>query len=282
MKKRINIIYVLSQGRSGSTVLDLILGSYKNNISLGELHNLYWDIKENNICSCGNKILNCAFWSKYLNEKEIIKKISIYREKSGSGKRYRKTKLNKIYKTKYDNLDISGYTYASKNYELLEKIIDREKYTDEICFIDSSKDPYRLYDLLHSGLFNIKIIYLKKNPFAWIFSIHKNNKNISILKIIRSIIDYKIDHFIFETILRRIDENLYLKINYNIIQNSEHFEALIENFLNINNKKEKNEHHIVSGNKIKYSYKEFKPDHSYKNSFINKYRYMINLFIKNV
>ena len=61
MKKRINIIYVLSQGRSGSTVLDLILGNYKNNVSLGELHNLYWDIHEDNICSCGNKILNCSF-----------------------------------------------------------------------------------------------------------------------------------------------------------------------------------------------------------------------------
>ncbi len=282
MKKRINIIYVLSQGRSGSTVLDLVLGNYKNNVSLGEFHNLYWDIHEDNICSCGNKILNCSFWSNYINEKENIKEISSYREKSGSGKRFRRKKLNKIFKTKYDNLDKSSYTYASKSYELLKKIIDREKYSNDICFIDSSKDPYRLYDLLHSGLFDIKIIYLKKNPFAWIYSILKNKKKIGILNIIKSILDYKIDHFIYETIIRKVDKRLCLKINYNKIQNIQHFESIIESFLNINNKKEKNEHHIISGNKIKYSYKEFKPDNNYKDSFIYKYKFMINLFIKNV
>jgi hypothetical protein len=39
--------------------------------------------------------------------------------------------------------------------------------------VDASKDPYRLLWLIRSGLFNIKVIHMVKNPPAFIYSVTK-------------------------------------------------------------------------------------------------------------
>ena len=68
------VIYIISLGHSGSTLIDCILGTHPTFHSSGELRYLNWQLertknslatlKTQNICTCGNDFRNCNFWSK--------------------------------------------------------------------------------------------------------------------------------------------------------------------------------------------------------------------------
>ena len=55
-------VYILSAGRSGSTLTSLILGSHPNAVSVGELFHLPKNLALNTACACGTPIRNCRFW----------------------------------------------------------------------------------------------------------------------------------------------------------------------------------------------------------------------------
>ena len=278
MTKKINLIYILSQGRSGSTALDLICGKFENVVSLGEIHNLYWDLLDDEKCSCGQTYKKCNFWNNFIQDKYLLKNISKYREKSGSGKRVRFKKLFKIKKIKYDYLVKKEFNYAKENFEFFSEIINKNNLDSNITFIDSSKDPYRLYDLVHSGLFNINIIYIKKRPESWIYSIHKYKERVGIIKILRSVIDYLIDHNVFNIILNKLDQRMILKINYNEIKNEKELIKLLSNFLPHKFNNTHKIHHLVAGNNIKYNFSKFTLDDSYLNSNLKNYYNLIQFF----
>ncbi len=67
-------VYICSSGYSGSTLLDLILGSHSLIESLGEISHLPKNISLNSNCSCGEPILECYYWKKILSN--LNKKIS--------------------------------------------------------------------------------------------------------------------------------------------------------------------------------------------------------------
>lgn len=63
MKK---IIYIAGLGHSGSTILDMALGSHPNIIGLGEIYAVfnsknYKNLFEKSTCSCGEKGKDCSF-----------------------------------------------------------------------------------------------------------------------------------------------------------------------------------------------------------------------------
>ena len=61
------VLYIAGPGRSGSTLLDLVLGQVDGVVSIGELRNLWyagfhgaWP------CGCGKPVTECPFWSAVL------------------------------------------------------------------------------------------------------------------------------------------------------------------------------------------------------------------------
>lgn len=63
------VVYVGSWSRSGSTLLDLMLGSIPGFVSVGEARFL-WDrgLVEGQLCGCGVPVPNCPFWRAVLDE----------------------------------------------------------------------------------------------------------------------------------------------------------------------------------------------------------------------
>ena len=57
-------IDICSAGHSGSTLLDLLLGSHSSIASLGEIDQLSKNIALNTDCSCGAPIRSCPLWSE--------------------------------------------------------------------------------------------------------------------------------------------------------------------------------------------------------------------------
>ena len=63
----ITVLYVAGAGRSGSTILDNVLGQVEGVASLGEIRFL-WErgILEQRLCGCGRPFLECPRWSSIL------------------------------------------------------------------------------------------------------------------------------------------------------------------------------------------------------------------------
>jgi hypothetical protein len=58
------IVYIAGWGRSGSTLLDQILGQIDGWFSCGELNLIWWDLG----CGCGTRVFECDFWRPILRE----------------------------------------------------------------------------------------------------------------------------------------------------------------------------------------------------------------------
>jgi len=64
MRKK--IIYIAGYGRSGSTILDMILGATDNVVGAGELTYIYDELKSGHSCSCGQLLVDCDVWGSYV------------------------------------------------------------------------------------------------------------------------------------------------------------------------------------------------------------------------
>lgn len=68
----IELVSILGAGHSGSTLLDMILGSHPFSLSLGEISNFNQYVQDNRACTCGKSVRNCPLWSQVLNHLECL------------------------------------------------------------------------------------------------------------------------------------------------------------------------------------------------------------------
>jgi hypothetical protein len=61
---RLKVIFIAGSGRSGSTLLERMLGHVEGFFPAGELENVWHrGFQESQLCSCGKRFLECAFWT---------------------------------------------------------------------------------------------------------------------------------------------------------------------------------------------------------------------------
>jgi hypothetical protein len=65
----VRVLFIGGTDRSGSTLLDLLLGRQDGFVSVGELRRL-WDrgLQRNELCGCGAPLRQCPFWSAVIRE----------------------------------------------------------------------------------------------------------------------------------------------------------------------------------------------------------------------
>jgi|SRR5215467_1166951 len=64
--KRARVLYVAGQGRTGSTVLGRILGGLPDVTFVGELSFFWRRFANRELCTCGQPLPECSFWSEVL------------------------------------------------------------------------------------------------------------------------------------------------------------------------------------------------------------------------
>jgi hypothetical protein len=65
----VRVLFVMGKGRSGSTLVDNVLGQVPGVTSAGELTYLWdWGLRQRVRCGCGEDVLTCPVWSKVLDE----------------------------------------------------------------------------------------------------------------------------------------------------------------------------------------------------------------------
>ena len=60
------VLYIMGYGRSGSTVLDILLGNHNEVVSTGSLINLPDFYRSDLPCACGQQLTACSLWSRVL------------------------------------------------------------------------------------------------------------------------------------------------------------------------------------------------------------------------
>lgn len=70
-------LYICATARSGSTMLDMLLGGHSKAASLGEFSFLGKALSLKQICGCGDKVSNCSEWQKVFDKVRLDKDIDL-------------------------------------------------------------------------------------------------------------------------------------------------------------------------------------------------------------
>lgn len=181
------ILFIVGAGRSGSTLLDMVIGSNSKCFSLGEISRLNEQIRKNSLCGCGEVLQNCQFWRRIDNRLHKRLRASIYRSSE-------KFILNPYNELKGNNKIIyyftilpflMGFKKLNKNWIKNTKILYDEIFdeTRAEVLVDSTKNIIRAL-LLKSNMkkMRYKFIYLVRDGRAVINSMQKKTYSVYIQK----------------------------------------------------------------------------------------------------
>lgn len=65
------IIYIAGAGRSGSTLLSLLLSQHPDVTNLGQIRDVFFAAKRGARCSCGARLTDCDFWGGIVRSGEV-------------------------------------------------------------------------------------------------------------------------------------------------------------------------------------------------------------------
>ncbi|MEP6683883.1 MAG: sulfotransferase, partial [Parafilimonas sp.] len=222
MQDPIIVIYIISDRRSGSTLLENILSKSNETVSVGELAMLKGHIiKEgpgeiwNWNCSCGKPVLECEFWSKVL--------AGIYDENF-------ETKISWPYKSSkalsaallpaLQKNALLKFIHTKKNKQTIEQLNKVYVATSNISakkfIVDSSKDPMQALAVSECKNVEAKFIWLSRDLRAITFSKLKRwkvNKR-STKKPLETLTDSFYYKKICAATLQCINKNNSIKIDY--------------------------------------------------------------------
>lgn len=215
------VIYIMGAGRSGSTILGIILGNLDNCFYAGELSS--WNKRKGKPNS--NDKSDLLFWTSIKNK--ILTQLGYYY----SRKFYRlehHTGIKNIIKLKKKYL---LNEYSEFNFKLFSLI----KKTKNINYIiDSSHYPLRAYLLNKIPNIELYLIYLTRNPYKIVNSFQKKKVEQppkSVLFANFYLLGVTIES---EIIYRIVGDIKKIKLKYeDIINNRETFCERISNFLDI-------------------------------------------------
>ncbi len=170
MKEKIKVIYIVGSGHCGSTLIDMIIGSSEKVFSTGELsfYNAYKINKHPNnlkgelLCTCKRPFNKCPLWKKIGSTGDyIIKKGFSFKENMVIG-------LSSIF---------PFLKYHSERYtDDTDKVLKVLKRKGIEYFVDSSKDPRRMFYLFNNKNLEVYPIFLSRNGLKVAHSYNKNNR----------------------------------------------------------------------------------------------------------
>jgi len=179
---KLPLVYILSTGRSGSTLLDVLLGAQPACWTVGEFQLLDICVGQHMPCGCHSPLGQCDFWAPILERVRRGMSFPIGYFRSGhhpKGKVVRWSLLPSIVTGgPLPNQKAAAEAYAVSNLAALEETKEAaETHQDEVTWlIDASKDPYRLLWLQASGHFDIRVIHLVRRPEGFIANMMRSSQ----------------------------------------------------------------------------------------------------------
>jgi len=178
---KLRIILIAGFGRSGSTLLDNILGQSPGFFSGGELGNL-WDFAQDNarVCACGTRLRECEIWSRVF--RRLYGGVPLgtaFAERTRN--RYRFFRLK----------DLWRLTTASGRKRFLKLAAEHAGQALDVyraiseesgahTIVDSSKSPARTYLTTQIPELDVYVVHLVRDPRAVAFSGRRKKRDPSL------------------------------------------------------------------------------------------------------
>jgi hypothetical protein len=264
---QIPLVYIASNGHSGSTLLDLLLGAHPKIWTLGEAQNLLWELRNRRApCGCGQPVEDDDFWRAVLDDIPLEIEgyhIGYFRNIAQVGKVLRWRLLPDLFRNEIsDEWRSAVQEYGTNNFEYFEAVREEaeDRTGNEIeWMVDNSKDPYRLFWLQHSGMFRVRAIHLVKDPRAFVYSMTKDNPT-DLKAILRYTGRWIIENTIIASVVGKsvFDENV-MRVTYDeLAQRPEQTMQSIGDWLDLDYDPDlvetfrEYENHALSGNMMRW------------------------------
>ncbi len=169
MTDSLKVIYVASSGRSGSTILDNVLGEIPAHFSVGEIR-FIWDrnVQDDRICGCGQPFSLCPVWQQVMDvafggRPPKASEVVAWRE---SAMRMRQAPFVRLPGVRLRLTE----TYAPF-LSILERLYHAvAEVTESAVVVDSSKYPSYGYLLSLIDSLDVRVVYLVRDPRAVAYS----------------------------------------------------------------------------------------------------------------
>jgi hypothetical protein len=165
------VLYIGGAGRSGSTLLDMIIGNTQDAVSVGEVKHFFEYFSNGSIrCGCGLLLPDCSFW------KGIVQAAGFSREEVALA-----SELNKFNRTRNFwkfgrqlRSDPALDTLCSYFSRLYSAILEM---SGKVLLIDNSKSPSHLLLLRQVARIEVHLLHLLRHPVAVGYAWNERTKN---------------------------------------------------------------------------------------------------------
>lgn len=266
-----DILYIMGTGRSGTTILEILLSNNPGIFGVGEVTHIFQDgFIDDEICSCGKPTSVCEYWSS-------VRQQCAWKEADIS-------KLNQLF------VDIAWHTQFPK---VAFGLVSRKKRdlfskTNECLFqsssdisganivVDSSKYAGRALELARAFPKNVKIICLTRSPAGLVKAFKKTDAAEQKPKSLSGTLYYYLYTLACFRVVAWILKSRILRIRYeDMIANPDQTLCRIESWAGIDLSKTKNilkekqwlnAGHIVTGNRLRRKGRvKFRPANQHAN-----------------
>jgi hypothetical protein len=174
----ISIIYIAGAGRSGSTIVQSILGQQPGVCALGEVSELWTEgFYNNRLCGCSRRFLDCDFWQSVVhNAYGPAPDIEAIRRLARSVDSRRATPLHVL------GCGSRAFRAATRSYAdaLLRLYGSALECSGATTVVDSSKHSNHGLVLAQEPRLNLHVVHLVRDPRAVVFSWMRLVRNLNV------------------------------------------------------------------------------------------------------
>jgi Sulfotransferase family len=163
------VLFVGAMGRSGSTVLELMLGAFEGFIGVGELRYIWqMGLVENRLCECGEAFAECSFWQEVgaqafdgwdIDPQRVLEIKSRFERHRALPALWRRETL-----AQRDSEFAWYIDVLARLYEGIRTI------SGAVVIVDSSKIPPYLFTLQKIPSIDLRLLHLVRDPRGVVYS----------------------------------------------------------------------------------------------------------------